>query len=121
MKYRIIAFYDDVGVVAVDFGSGVVVNMDLPIVNNRYPLGEELDKFIQSMYPAAHMDALAARKNVENAEFIRNLVEAPEIEEIAPAPVDHSETMDTSEQEAIIRQGIVDTVYEVLRKENLCK
>lgn len=121
MKYKIIAFYDDIGVIAVDFGNGVVVNMDLPIINNKYPLGDELDKFIQSMYPAAHMDALATRKKVKNTEAIHKLVEAPEVVEYAPAPVEQPMSLDIDEQESIIKQGIEDTVYEILRKEKLCK
>jgi hypothetical protein len=66
-------------------------NVDLPIADGKYPVGEELDKLIQGFIPVWHFERqelLSA--GVSNADAIRALVVEESVPDPEPLPADAS-------------------------------
>lgn len=117
MDYSIIDFYKDSGVIVVMFDVGVF-NFELPIIEGRYPIGAELDTFIQSMYPAYVAQRKQELSTISNVEDIMNLVtplKLPNIENTATPEVVDNDLESLSEQEELFKQGVKDVVIEMLQ------
>ena len=75
MEYKIVKFDVANGQIKVK-AKNLYFNVDLPIVNGLFPVGEELDSLIQGFIPVWHWERLALLgAGVSNADAIQALVE----------------------------------------------
>ena len=113
MEYRIVKFDASQGQIAVKC-QGVYFNVDLPIVNGLFPVGEELDSLIQGFIPVWHFERQALlAAGVSNAGAIQALVVEDTIPESA-IPADMSAIQ--QQQDAIFNREIEQKVLSALVK-----
>lgn len=83
MRYKIVDLQD--GVITIEYESGLTINLDLPIVDNKFPEGKELDQIIKNAYPGWHDQRKAELAKVKNSHKIP--VQRPPKNEDLPDPV----------------------------------
>ncbi len=87
MKYKLVSLSD--GVLTVEYETGVSVNIDLPIENDKFPEGKELDRIVNEAYPGWYVERIEKLKRVKNAEKIKVQGKpAKDNEKNNPAPED---------------------------------
>lgn len=119
MDYVIRAFNQEKGQIVVEFAGKWTFAIDLPVQNNLYPTGEELEAVIQSVAPTFLQERDVANQNVANAEEIAALV-VP----LPSKPIDFTLTPEESLQRSIEMQAsdtefIEEIVNKALEKRGL--
>ena len=90
MDYQIVHFNEAQGQIAVKCRD-MYFNVDLPIVDGKYPVGEELDSLIQSFIPIWHFERQELiSAGVSNVDAIRALVVEESVSEPQSLPADAS-------------------------------
>jgi hypothetical protein len=84
VEYVIRAFDQQAGQIVVEYAGKWTYAIDLPIVDNAYPIGEALEKIIQDMAPTLLQEReTAIAQSPTNADVIAALVQPyPVVEEV---------------------------------------
>jgi hypothetical protein len=119
-QYKVLDFNENNGVITLDYLNGIVINLDLPVVDGAYPEGAELEDIIQRMYPAHFEQRQTAVKGASNIAAIKALV-VPEV--LAPVSSDEPEpepqSSSVAEQEAMLIETVEETVLKILSERGL--
>lgn len=76
ITYKIRAFNKVTGSIVVEFQNFAPFNIDLPLVDGKYPEGQELDQYIRGFLPIEFVQRMQAiAQGVKNETTIENLVE----------------------------------------------
>jgi hypothetical protein len=116
--YKIIKFDQSTGNIVVRYSEEFSpMGIDVPIKDNKYIVGEELDTFIKGFIPVNHMNRLSLIKSgISNAQEIQSLVEQ-EPEKVIPV----DEERDALELQTALweEQQFEQNIVAVLKKHNL--
>ena len=116
--YKIIKFDELKGSIVIRYSEEFpTTSIDIPIKDNKYIVGEELDVFIKGFIPVNHMNRLSLIKSgISNAQEIQSLVEQ-EPEKVIPVDEERNalELQTALWEEQQFEQNIV----AVLKKHNL--
>jgi hypothetical protein len=118
-QYKVLDFNENNGVITLDYLNGIVINLDLPVVDGAYPEGAELEDIIQRMYPAHFEQRQTAVKGASNVAAIKALV-IPEM--IVPISVSEPEPQvpsSVADQEAMLIETVEETVLKILSERGL--
>lgn len=114
MEYKIVHFNEAQGQIAVKC-QDMYFNVDLPIVDGKFPVGEELDNLIQGFIPVWHFERQALLSaGVTNADAIRALVVEEPTPEPEPLPADASAML--KRQKAVFDRVVEQQVLAALVK-----
>lgn len=112
MDYIIRDFNKKTGQIVVEFAGKWTFAIDLPVENNLYPTGEELEKVIQAVAPTFLLERETINQNVTNADDIAALV-VP----VKPVPLDFTTTPEEALQRSIDMQNSdVEFIKELVNK-----
>jgi hypothetical protein len=123
-QYKVVAFNEDNGVITLDYLNGIVINLDLPVVNGAFPEGAELEDIIQRMYPAHVEQRKLAVSGASNIATLKALVEpepimvANSMAVVEPEP-EPQVPSSVSEQEAMLIETVEETVLKILTERGL--
>lgn len=113
MEYKIVHFNEAQGQIAVKC-QDMYFNVDLPIVDGKFPVGEELDNLIQGFIPVWHFERQELlNAGVSNADAIQALVVEDTIPE-KTIPADMSAIQ--QQKDAIFNREIEQKVLSALVK-----
>ena len=116
--YKIIKFDESKGSIVIRYSEEFSpMGLDIPINDNKYIVGEELDTFIKGFIPVNHMNRLSLIKSgISNAQEIQSLVEQ-EPEKVIPV----DEERDALELQTALweEQQFEQNIVAVLKKHNL--
>jgi hypothetical protein len=116
-SYTIIGFDESNGSLQIKYAENMApISVDVPIRNNAYIVGEELDIYVQGFIPTWHLERInAIQQGVANVVEIKNLVQEQPV-----ANVSTIETPSVSEEVAAWeQQAFEDSVNAVLVKHGL--
>jgi hypothetical protein len=115
---KIIKFDESKGSIVIRYSEEFSpMGLDIPINDNKYIVGEELDTFIKGFIPVNHMNRLSLIKSgISNAQEIQSLVEQ-EPEKVIPV----DEERDALELQTALweEQQFEQNIVAVLKKHNL--
>jgi len=116
--YKIIKFDELKGSIIVRYSEEFpTISIDIPIKDNNYIVGEELDAFIKGFIPVNYMNRLSLVKaGISNAQEIQSLVEQ-EPEKITP--VDEEKAALEIQAALWEEQQFEQNIVAVLKKHNL--
>lgn len=120
-QYKVLDFNENNGVITLDYLNGIVINLDLPVVDGAYPEGDELEDIIQRMYPAHFEQRQTAVKGATNIAALKALV-VPEV--VAPISATEPEPQlqvpsSLADQEAMLIETVEETVLKILTERGL--
>jgi hypothetical protein len=120
-QYKVLNFNENNGVITLDYLNGIVINLDLPVINGAFPEGQELEDIIQRMYPVHFEQRQLEVSGASNIAVLKALV-IPE--EVVPVSVSEAETqiqptISVAEQEAMLIETVEETVIKILTERGL--
>lgn len=82
IKYDILEFLPHIGAIGVkwycdEVPYGLVYNVDLPIVNGKYPESHELYDIIKKFEPTGQLERIANLNKVQVPEYLEKLIYKP--------------------------------------------
>jgi hypothetical protein len=102
ITYKIRFFNEATGSIVVEFNDFPPFNIDLPLVDNKYPEGEALDEYVKGFLPLEFIQRKKIiEQGIENASNIAALVEPFPV----PEPRDLPPVVAAPEEEQPVSQG----------------
>lgn len=82
IKYEILEFITNTGTIIVkwycdEVPYGIVYNVDLPIIDGRYPEEHELPDIIKKFEPTGQLERIASLNKAEIPEYLDKLIYRP--------------------------------------------